>query len=53
MMVAIQEDQAGELGLHQLHFKYYSERALKRLLKPNPTTRILVLSHLVVHMILG
>ncbi len=32
MMVAIQEDQAGELGLQRLHLKYYSERALKCLL---------------------
>jgi len=34
--VAIQEDQAGELGLLQLHLKYYRTRALKRLLNPEP-----------------
>ena len=61
--VVIQEDQAGELGLLQLHLKYYNERALKRLLnlKPSiailglshdPTTAILGLSHSIVHVIL-
>ncbi len=49
----IQEDQAGELGLQQLQFKYTNERALKRLLNPNPTTAILVSSHTIVHVILG
>ncbi len=34
--VAIQEDQAGELGLCRLHLKYYNERALKCLLKLKP-----------------
>ena len=34
--MAIQEDQAGELGLQRLHLKYYNERALKRLMKPEP-----------------
>ncbi len=53
MQVVIQEDQAGELGLHRLHFKYYNERALKRLLNLKPTTRILVSSHHIVHVILG
>ena len=51
--MVIQEDQAGELGLHRLHFKYYNERALKRLLNLKPTTRILVSSHHIVHVILG
>ena len=32
--VAIQEDQAGELGLQRLHLKYYKKRALKRLMNP-------------------
>ncbi len=36
MLVAIQEDQARELGLRQLHLKYYNERALKRLLESEP-----------------
>src|SRR6266702_6328011 len=53
MQVAIQEDQAGELGLQRLHLKYYRERALKCLLNPNPTTPILVSSHRTVHVILG
>jgi len=34
--VAIQEDQAGELGLERLQLKYYNERALKRLMNPEP-----------------
>ncbi len=51
--VAIQEDQAGELGLQRLHFKYYMKRALKRLLNLKPTTQILVSSHCIVHVILG
>ncbi len=37
--VAIQEDQAGVLGLQQLHLKYYSKRALKRLMNPEPYYR--------------
>ena len=37
--MAIQEDQAGELGLQRLHLKYYKERALKRLLNPEPYYR--------------
>jgi len=53
MRVAIQEDQAGELGLQQLRLKYYNERALKCLLNPDPTTLILVSSHRIVHVILG
>ncbi len=36
MLVAIQEDQARELGLRRLHFKYYKKRALKRLMNPEP-----------------
>ncbi len=36
MLVMIQEDQAGELGLQRLHLKYYNKRALKHLLKPEP-----------------
>ncbi len=52
-LVAIQEDQAGKLGLQRLHLKYYTERALKCLLNPNPTTPILVSSHNIVHVILG
>jgi len=36
MLVAIQEDQAGELGLQQLHLKYYKRRALKCLINPEP-----------------
>ncbi len=36
MLVAIQEDQAGVLGLHRLHLKYYKRRALKRLMNPEP-----------------
>ncbi len=52
MLVAIQEDQAGKLGLQQLHLKYYRKRALKRLLNPNPTIAILGLSHAIVHVIL-
>ncbi len=51
--MAIQEDQAGELGLQQLRLKYYNERALKCLLNPDPTTLILVSSHRIVHVILG
>ncbi len=46
MLVAIQEDQVGELGLRQLHLKYYSERALKRLLNLKPSTAILGSSHI-------
>ncbi len=34
--MAIQEDQAGELGLARLHLKYYRRRALKRLMNPEP-----------------
>ncbi len=34
--MAIQEDQAGELGLERLQLKYYNERALKRLMNPEP-----------------
>ncbi len=34
--MAIQEDQAGELGLERLQLKYYRERALKRLMNPEP-----------------
>jgi len=34
--VAIQEDQAGVLGLERLQFKYYKKRALKRLMNPEP-----------------
>ncbi len=48
------------LGLQQLHLKYYTERALKRLLNPKPSTTILgsshtILgsSHAIVHVILG
>ncbi len=52
MLVAIQEDQAGELGLLQRHLKYYKMRALKRLLNQNPTTAILGSSHTIVHVIL-
>jgi len=50
--VAIQEDQAGELGLQRLHLKYYNERALKCLLNLKPSTAILGLSHAIVHVIL-
>src|SRR6266571_9413694 len=50
--VAIQEDQAGVLGLQRLHLKYYSERALKRLLNLKPTTAILGSSHPIIHVIL-
>ncbi len=52
MLVAIQEDQAGELGLLQRHLKYYKMRALKHLLNQNPTTAILGSSHTIVHVIL-
>ena len=52
MLVAIQEDQAGELGLLQRHLKYYKLRALKRLLNQNLTTAILGSSHIIVHVIL-
>ncbi len=52
MLVVIQEDQAGELGLLQRHLKYYKMRALKRLLNQNPTTAILGSSHTIVHVIL-
>ena len=45
MLVVIQEDQAGELGLRQLHLKYYNERALKRLLNLKPSIAILGSSH--------
>ena len=41
------------LGLPQLHLKYYTERALKRLLNLRPTTAILGLSHPIVHVILS
>ncbi len=51
--MAIQEDQAGELGLQRLHLKYYSKRALKRLWNLKPTTAILGSSHTIVHVILG
>ena len=34
MLVVIQEDQAGELGLQQLQTIYTIERALKHLLNP-------------------
>ena len=34
--MAIQEDQAGELGLQRLQLKYYNERALKRLMNLEP-----------------
>ncbi len=37
--VAIQEDQAGVLGLQRLHLKYYMKRALKRLMNPEPYYR--------------
>jgi len=53
MLVAIQEDQAGELGLQLLHLKYYSKRALKHLPNLNPNTHILVSSYHIVHVILG
>jgi len=39
MLVAIQEDQAGELGLRRLHLKYNKKRALKRLMNPEPYYR--------------
>ena len=52
MLVVIQEDQAGELGLRRLHFKYYNKRALKRLLNLEPSITILGLSHPIVHVIL-
>ena len=51
--MAIQEDQAGELGLQRLHFKYTIERALKRLLNMKPTTAILGSSHPIIHVILS
>jgi len=38
-LVAIQEDQAKELGLQRLHLKYYKKRALKRLLNRKPYYR--------------
>ncbi len=50
--MAIQEDQAGELGLQRLHLKYYNERALKHLLNLKPSIAILGLSHTIVHVIL-
>ncbi len=53
MLVAIQEDQAGELGLQRLHLKYYTKRALKRLLNMKPTTAILGSSHPIIHVILS
>ncbi len=53
MLVAIQEDQAGVLGLQQQHLKCYKKRALKRLLNRNPITAILGSSHTIVHVILG
>ncbi len=40
------------LGLLRLCLKYYTERALKHLLNMKPTTAILGLSHLIVHVIL-
>ena len=40
------------LGLPRLHLKYYTERALKRLLNLKPTTTILGSSHSIVHVIL-
>ncbi len=52
MLVAIQEDQAGELGLQRLHLKYYNERALKHLLNLKPSIAILGLSHTIIHVIL-
>ncbi len=52
MLVAIQEDQAGELGLQRLHLKYYNERALKRLLNLKLSITILGSSHTIVHVIL-
>jgi len=52
MIVAIQEDQAGELGLYRLHLKYYNKRALKRLLNLKPSIAILGSSHIIVHVIL-
>jgi len=36
MLVVIQEDQARELGLQQLHLKSYNKRALKHLMNPEP-----------------
>ncbi len=50
--MAIQEDQAGELGLQQRRLKYYNKRALKRLLNQNPNTTILGSSHTILHVIL-
>ncbi len=50
--MAIQEDQAGELGLQWLHLKYYNERALKHLLNLKLSITILGLSHTIVHVIL-
>jgi len=50
--VAIQEDQDGVLVFQQLHFKYYNERALKRLLNLKPSIAILGSSHTIVHVIL-
>jgi len=41
------------LGLLQLHFKYYKERALKRLLNLKPSIAILGSSHTIIHVILG
>ena len=51
--MAIQEDQAGELGLRRLHLKYYNERALKRLLNLKLSIAILGLSYTIVHVILS
>ncbi len=52
MLVAIQEDQAGELGLQQLCLKYNKKRALKHLPNQNPNTTILGSSHTILHVIL-
>src|SRR6266702_626821 len=40
------------LGLPRLHLKYYTKRALKRLLNLKPTTAILGSSHPIIHVIL-
>jgi len=37
--MAIQEDQAGVLGLRRLHLKYYKKRALKCLVNLEPYYR--------------
>ncbi len=36
MLVAIQEDQAGELGLQQLRLKYNSKEGFEAPLEPEP-----------------